>query len=162
VNYTPALRSKLRAALEAEHVERCGSSSCDIQAAFDHELYLWAAHLLVNATDEGIEQTEELLGAIDPSEKDLDAERDYLVRSVRHATCPACNAVNWSRDHFVNAVERCSNCGRDFSLHTCAACGTGCSDEWVAFCEGCQQPFCDVCYVPDTGTNCHEHKEVRS
>lgn len=110
---TPEQRQRLEAALEAEHVYLCkhgdGVRTCDITKAFEEWLYLWAAHFLIGATDEGIKETEAVYQEINPSQEELDEEREELLKA-KHVACPHCNAVNWLDDHKDQTT--CGDCGR--------------------------------------------------
>jgi hypothetical protein len=98
---------RLKAALDAEHCDACHDErTCDINVARRMGLYLYAGHLLANATDEGVDETTAALEALAPSQEDIDAEGDELC-AVPHITCDACNAVNWR-----GVAERpCGACG---------------------------------------------------
>lgn len=107
----------LAEALDIEHYGECGAT-CDIHFAMEKECYLWAAHILTGATDEGIHRTSAILSAImawaDVSSNDkswqnaLNDERDELC-AYDHWTCEACNAVNWTDDYRAP----CDACGDD-------------------------------------------------
>ena len=103
----PALLRELEAALEDEHCGECGSASCDINAAWDHGYPLWAANLLIGATE--CPRTEAALGAINPTHEELSAECDEFVENVPHVTCDACNAVVWESAE-GDRPEQCDNC----------------------------------------------------
>lgn len=111
-NQLEALRSALRTALEEEHPEHlCHNNTCDISAAIRHELYLWAARLLISATDCPV--TEQAFLTYYDGDKeggfihDYERERQELLE-VPHVRCPACNAVVWEPDSYG---DTCGNCG---------------------------------------------------
>ncbi len=96
----------LRLALRNEHGTSCGNA-CDIDAAQRAGCYLWAAHLLTGATDEGIDETERIYAKLSPSghrSRRLEAERKRLLR-VPHSECE-CGAIVWD-----SVGSRCGNCG---------------------------------------------------
>jgi len=102
-----SLMEELRKALEDEHCLMCNSSTCDIDAAYRAGCYLWAASLLVNATDEGVDKTTAAYEKISPSASQLEHDRVVLVTTVPHVACFSCNSTNWSQD--VGAD--CGGCG---------------------------------------------------
>lgn len=100
----------LKLALEEEHYDRSdGARACDICAAMEAGYYLWAAHILVGATEcplteSAYEWIREGRSAAEQA-ADLDKERVELLESVDHKTCPSCNSVNWG-----DYLENCGNC----------------------------------------------------
>ena len=100
-----ATKDDLRRALQREHP--CDDNSCDIRAAMRAGCYLWAAHLLSGATDEGIEETCAILDKLKPAERTLEAERKKLLK-VPHVNCEHCNAYIWD----AHAPVHCDNCGK--------------------------------------------------
>lgn len=105
-------------ALEHEHCDPHGDgyvTSCDICFAFEHELYLWAAHLLVGATDcprteRAYIALEKHLGAEELNRR-IEVERLKLL-AYPHKRCPECGAVMWAECE--EDIESCDNCGYTF------------------------------------------------
>lgn len=94
----------LIAALKKEHVDDChDNNTCDVNAAFHHECYLWAAKLLTSATE--CPETEAALADFDPDEETLEEERAKLL-AMPHMTCGRCNAILWTEE----ARATCGNC----------------------------------------------------
>jgi hypothetical protein len=119
----------IQRAVDYYHGDCDDANSCDVSAAMRHGYYLWAAHLLSDATDEcpkldkawdriNREATElggpdglALLGRI------LDSERDGLC-DVEHLECSECNAVCWD----ASPGDSCGNC-LAILTKACAGCG---------------------------------------
>lgn len=99
----------LIAALEEEHCDQCSAdNSCDINVAFEDGYYLWAAHLLIGATE--CPKTEAAYVALDVTNEELEAERVELLRLNRHVHCAKCNALCWN----VERDDTCGSCGHSF------------------------------------------------
>jgi hypothetical protein len=105
------LTARLAEALDEDH--HCDDVSCDIRAAKDAGLYLWAGHILEGATE--CPATERAMGRfrarVKSYQRRLDAERDALCEST-HYTCDSCNSVHWTDDQ----PEDCEQCGARFPL----------------------------------------------
>jgi hypothetical protein len=97
-------RTQLIRALARNHVNRCGQNSCDICAAYKNENYLWAAHLLIGATE--CSRTEKAFLELDPSQDELDAECKALLNEVDYIECPGCQSLCWSAE----VGDQCDNC----------------------------------------------------
>lgn len=112
------LTSRIADALEREHCGLHGEAyvtSCDIYFAFEHELYLWAAHLLVGATEcprteRAYIALEKYLGT-EKLKRRLESERLELL-TYPHRRCPRCNSVTWADDE--DCIESCGECGYTF------------------------------------------------
>lgn len=96
---------RLRDAIEAEHVADCGdNNTCDINKAFEEELYLWAARLLTTSATE-CPRTISALAALAPTEQQLNDECRELLEHP-HMRCPECNATVWTEE----CKDTCGNC----------------------------------------------------
>lgn len=99
----------LRDALRADHVGNCDSNACDITAAYRAGCYLWAAHLLMSATDAC--NTPNVTEAFEPpTDEVLDAERVILLEQP-HADCPSCGAIVWT-----DVDTTCDNCSASVTV----------------------------------------------
>ena len=102
-----SLRSELSDALEGDHYN-CSDNCCDISAAMNEGLYLWAAHLLTGATE--CEATERAYARYQRAQRPaafqraLEAERVALC-ALPHQECRSCNSIVWNGED-----ETCGNC----------------------------------------------------
>lgn len=107
-------RSPLRFALEAavlkEHVDGCNSNACDIVAAYNHGYTLWAAHLLIGATE--CPKTEKAFTRIGPSDAVLELECSRFVKNVQHVKCSKCEATCWD----ATWGDCCGECGKELTM----------------------------------------------
>jgi len=110
----------LRYAIEEEHPCE-DTQGCDIAFALEQDFVLWAAHLLMGATecpltDEAwtdLVANDEAEGKaageancfVGRTEKQADEERDEMCE-MPHRECGSCNAVNWGED----VGSCCANC----------------------------------------------------
>lgn len=93
----------LRDALRSEHLYACTNNTCDISAAYNAGLYLWAARLLTGATE--APETEAALARLEEVEVATEKERGQMTWGV---ACSACDAPIYVDD--VDGVA-CGNCG---------------------------------------------------
>lgn len=97
--------AKLIEALQHEHVGMCHSTACDINAAYDHGSFLYAAHALINAT-EGCIEVEKEFSKFNASSAEIEQERKTFVAETPQLICKACNSVNWN----VDGGDSCGAC----------------------------------------------------
>jgi len=100
----------LREALHEEHpTQVCHNNTCDITAAMEEDCFVWAAHLLIGATE--CPSTEKAYGearaAMGESEFDalLEEERK-TVCAIRHIKCATCGSLVYTEED----EDVCGNC----------------------------------------------------
>lgn len=93
----------LRDALETDHCYGNCSNTCDIHAAFEEGLYLWAANLLIGATE--CDATEAAFNELEPTEEELEEERRFLIE-LPNVRCKVCG----SHCYTDVAGDVCDNC----------------------------------------------------
>lgn len=97
----------LEEALKEEHNDR--DSSCDICVAIREELYLWAAHVLVGATECPLTEAAYLWMKETEKEFDKKLEEERLaLLEIEHKRCEKCNSITWGDDYY--SPEACGNC----------------------------------------------------
>ena len=119
------MTNKLKEALYEEHCCLCLDNTCDILAAYDAGLFLWAARLLIGATECPL--TEEAFVADSVDDSELNAERDMLLE-LPHFPCQSCKSIIW-RDDEPGVI--CGNCCKENPSKEVA--------DWVHI-AGSQQP----------------------
>lgn len=102
----------LRYAVEEDHPCE-DTQGCDIAVALENGYYLWAAHLLMGATEcPATDEAWEALVATDKSDgqtqREADAECDEMVK-IPHVECESCGSVNWGCDGEMPSGS-CANC----------------------------------------------------
>lgn len=108
-------RDKLSRALVQDHCylgdDNC-DTACDIHAAWKGGYVLWAAHLLMGATEcphvEAFFDPRAGPYGVEVPWAAIDAERDAFVENTPHIACGDCNATNWD----VKYGDRCGACGK--------------------------------------------------
>lgn len=125
----PELIAAVGRALEEEHCDPCGGpcsgcpNTCDIHAAHGFGCFLWAANILVGATDEGIEQTEKALNAVRRAvsektfEELLQKDLETFKQLATTVKCPGCEY-----QVYLEEMESQTVCGN---------CSTPVEKEWV-------------------------------
>ena len=102
-----SLITQLEDLLDAEHCYACeseGANTCDIVAAFQNGLPLWAGNLFIGSGGAS-KKFERLYARINPTDQELDEECRRLLKTS-HIDCPACGAIVWD----PLSHSRCSNC----------------------------------------------------
>lgn len=95
----------LRDALRSEHLYACTNNTCNISAAYNVGLYLWAARLLTGATE--APETEAALARLEVTDEEMLAEASQMGPGV---PCAFCDAPLYVDDNDVDGVA-CGNCG---------------------------------------------------
>lgn len=103
--------NKLAETVRIEHYAECKTSNytaCDITAAYDNNLYLWAAYLLIGAsecpkTEKALAKFYDIAGK-ELAEELIEADRVEML-AVPHRECASCGSVTWGENE-----EYCGNC----------------------------------------------------
>lgn len=105
----------LRDALKAEHIQACNhhvTNTCDINTAYKHKLYAWAAHLLMGATEcEAVTNAFREYAHTFPDDGTFQrhlSEQCAELLAVPHIKCTNCDDVVWEPDDCCG--DRCGNC----------------------------------------------------
>lgn len=108
-----ALHERLGDAVEKAHPCR-DDNSCDIAKATELGFHVWAARILLGATDEGIDEVQALYERLAPTEEEHERERVELLKHP-HVRCPSCNAVVW-REQWDTREVVCGSCHHTIPL----------------------------------------------
>lgn len=100
---------RLGALLEGEHP--CQNNTCDIAVAIEQALYLWAAHLLVGATETSSDFDAHYDRFRNPQLAAFEEIERLLLLEVPHVKCRYCGDLMFSSEGFLQGVA-CGNCQR--------------------------------------------------
>ena len=151
---------RLDALKEALYEEHCGyycDNACDIMKAYELGLYVWAAHVLMGATDE-TPLTAKAYTRLRPGKRWLQAEADELMKAP-HVRCRECNAVVYTDEEH----DRCGSCGKTLEppdgvdshgrcLGKCSECDSHllATGRYTTYCPDCSAcPSCGEIMVDD-------------
>jgi hypothetical protein len=92
----------------ALNIHECTDNACDIAKSIEGGLFLWAARLLIDATE--CEEVEEIFARLNPAQAHLEAERKELL-THSHVKCPGCGVLVWTEWD-----DTCSNCAGEIKV----------------------------------------------